>query len=250
MKPVADVVLSPPFNLSGFHSGSLRPPSPSFAGIQSLDWQLARVAQEKFDAYWATQKPTFLPPDIYGRFKEAWLDLGAGTGGFFLELSARHPDILFVPVERCKTRGKTLARRTKKFKRDNFLGIRGNVVAHIASAIPAASLDRIYILYPCPWVKNSQRKNRWFLHPIMPHIVRALKPGGLLVWASDQRFYIEEARYVCGKKYPLEEISFGPLAPNEINLLADFPQGRTKFEADFLGQQQPCFELIVRKNAD
>jgi tRNA G46 methylase TrmB len=113
--------------------------------------------------------------------------------------------------------------------------------------VPDARIDRTYILYPCPWPKTAHRRNRWYLHPIMPHLVRTLKPGGRLVWASDQEFYIDEARFVCESRYGLEVLAHGAISPNPYNDLEAFPGGRTKFERTFLEGGQPCYELVVRK---
>ena len=54
--------------------------------------------------------------------------------------------------------------------------------------------------------------------------------GRLIIWASDQRFYIEEAHHVCTKFYGLSPLAFGPVEPNAYNDLGSFPGGRTKFE--------------------
>ena len=150
-------------------------------------------------------------------------------------------------MERCRHRAKRLVSKSQRLGRSNFLGIRGNAIPAMLHSIPDNSLERIYILYPCPWVKNSQRKNRWYLHPMMPHLFRTLKKDGLLIWASDQKFYIDEARYVCETHYKTAILVHGEIAPNEFNDLAHFDGGRTKFESDFLGQGLPCYELVVRK---
>src|SRR5207245_2382784 len=110
--------------------------------------------------------------------------------------------------------------------------------------------ERVYLLYPCPWPKTAQRKNRWYLHPIMPHLVRILKKDGMLIWASDQKFYIDEARFVCEQRYGLEILIHGAIAPNSYNDLEHFPVGRSKFEQMFLSQGLPCYEVIARKRAE
>ena len=82
------------------------------------------------------------------------------------------------------------------------------------------------------------------MHPIMPHLVRTLESKGTLVWASDQKFYIDEARYVCENHYQLKVLAHGKITTLE----EPFPKGRTKFEKTFLEKGQSCYELIVQKS--
>jgi len=216
----------------------------NFARV-SRDVRASRFAA--YDAYWKQQDKRLIPQSLFESDKPLWMEIGAGTGAFFVEMARQNPDRHFIAVERDKERGKILAKKTVKVGLSNFLGLRGNVIPPLICEIPDASLERIYILYPCPWPKTSQRKNRWYLHPVMPHLLRILKPGGLIVWASDQSFYIEEARFTCQTHYQMEVLAFGEIAPNIYNDLAKFPGGRSKFERTFLASGQPCYELVVSK---
>lgn len=210
-----------------------------------IDWEIRRKQYSQFEDYW--KERAAIPSELFQKGNRVWFEIGAGTGGFFSELSGLHPDVRFLAMERCRHRARALVKKSQRVGRENFVGLRGNAVPTMIHSVPTGALERIYILYPCPWPKNSHRKNRWYLHPIMPHILRALKPGGLIVWASDQKFYIDEARYVCEKHYQTEVLVHDEIKANEWNDLEKFNGGRTKFEADFLGQGLPCYELIVRK---
>lgn len=56
-------------------------------------------------------------------------------------------------------------------------------------ALPEASLDRLFLMFPDPWPKTRHAKRR-FVHPEMiPIVARALKPGGLWRVASDDPTY-------------------------------------------------------------
>jgi tRNA (guanine-N7-)-methyltransferase len=211
-----------------------------------LDWDLSIRATEKFDNYWLQKKKNLLPENIF-RKRRLWLEIGAGTGAFFLELARLHPETEFIAIERCRMRAKRLVKRTARSGLPNLHAIRGNAISALIGDVPAESIAKIFILYPCPWPKTSQRLNRWYLHPIMPHLDRVLKPDGILVWSSDQEFYVNEAQYVCQKSYGMETLSHGRISPNAYNHIADFPGGRTKFESAFQSAGTTCYELIVRK---
>ncbi len=215
--------------------------------LTRLKWDLERIASRKVNDRKTAAKFHLLTPDLFERSENIWMDIGAGSGSFFAELARLHPDRFLIAIERSKLRGQRLAQKARKVGYPNWIGLRGNCIPALIHGVPTEKLERIYVMYPCPWPKNSQRKNRWYLHPIMPHLVRALKPGGLLIWTSDQQFYIDEAKWVCESFYHLRTLIHGPIQPNRYNHMNQFPGGRTKFERDFLGRGLPCYELIVQR---
>lgn len=212
--------------------------------LARLKWDMQRRERRTPTSFAEQKKFQVIDQSLFARPEPIWLEIGAGTGAFFAGLAERNPDRLFIALERCKLRGQRLARKAEKT--ENFFGYRGNAVPALVHGVPAGRLERIYILYPCPWPKNSQRRNRWHMHPVMPYLVRALAPGGFLVLASDQKFYVDEARWVCENEYGMKIPIHGRLEPNEWNGLEEAPQGRSKFERDFLLRGQPCYELVAQ----
>ncbi len=56
-------------------------------------------------------------------------------------------------------------------------------------ALPDASLDRLFLLFPDPWPKSRHAKRR-FVHPAaLPELARVLKPAGAWRIASDDPTY-------------------------------------------------------------
>ncbi len=212
--------------------------------VSRMEYDLRDRGRKRYDAYWEGNHRPVFPPALFDSDVPVWLEIGAGSGWFFVSLAELHPSHRLLAVERCRMRAKRLVRRAKRSGLPNLFAFRGNAIPAVIHQIPERRLDRIYILYPCPWVRMSQRKNRWYLHPMMPHLVRCLRPGGHLIWASDQRFYIEEAKYVSERHYGLTTRACGELKPNPYNSLDLFPQGRTKFEHSFLSSGVPCYELV------
>jgi tRNA (guanine-N7-)-methyltransferase len=55
--------------------------------------------------------------------------------------------------------------------------------------LPAASLDRIYLIYPDPWPKRRHWKRRFVQDASIVEIARILRPGGEFRFASDSPDY-------------------------------------------------------------
>lgn len=206
-----------------------------------------RRSSEPFDAYWSDRNITMIPEAVFSQPLPITLEIGAGSGHFLVDLARLYPERYFVAIERDRGRGLNLIRKAERSGLGNIIGLRGNAVAAVAKQIPNESIGCLYFLYPCPWPKNSQRKHRWYTHPAMPHFFRILKPGGKIIWASDQSFYIDEARWTLEKVYGMRTLVHGEITPNEHNDLGRFDGGRTKFERSFLMNGLPCFELVAQK---
>lgn len=212
-----------------------------------LRWDISRASLEQYEKYWGEKAFRLIDPAHFLQEKDIWLEIGAGSGYFFSKLAAQYPDRFFIAIERDKSRGVRLVRKVAREMAPNLVGYRGNAIPALLNGVPDQRIERLYFMYPCPWPKNAHRKHRWYLHPVMPHLLRVLKPGGLIVWTSDQKFYIDEARFVCESVYGMKVLAHGEIALNEWNDLAHFDGGRTKFEQTFLKAGQPCYELIVCK---
>lgn len=230
------------------HSWPLTAPTPKLRlHLPGHDTNSKSSPFSKYETFYTGMRHCEIPIDQFPDYKQIWLEIGSGSGTFFLELAKRNPQNLLMAIERDRMRAKSLLKRTEKRDLDNLVSFRGNIIPTVINGIPWESLDRIYILYPCPWPKRRHTKHRWYFHPVMPHLVKTLKKGGRIVWASDSGHYIDEARCVCEQYYSLKSLAHGRLTPNPYNDLEIMPEGRTKFETAFLKSGKNCYELIVEK---
>ena len=117
------------------------------------------------------------------------LEIGFGGGEHLIAEAAQATEIGFIGVEPF-VNGMAKAVTTIV---DTGLG---NVRLHAGDAtplldwLPAASLDRVDLLYPDPWPKKRHWKRRFVSRENLARLARVLRPGGVLRFASDIPDYV------------------------------------------------------------
>ncbi len=144
--------------------------------LQLVDELLPRL---RFDAA-ALQSPT-------------WLEIGFGGGEHLAHQAELHPDVCFIGAEPFVNGVAKLLALIEAKKLAN-IRIHDGDARYLIEALPAASLERIYLLYPDPWPKERQKKRRFVTGETLGHIHRLLAPGGLFLFASDIADYVEWTR--------------------------------------------------------
>ena len=61
----------------------------------------------------------------------------------------------------------------------------------LIARLPAASLARVFILFPDPWPKARHHKRRLLQAELVEDLARVLKPGGRLRFATDWADYAD-----------------------------------------------------------
>ncbi len=85
---------------------------------------------------------------------------------------------------------------------------------HLIGLLPAASLDRLFLLFPDPWPKARHAKRR-FVHPaLLPAVARALRPGGEWRIATDDPTYQAWVAEVFAGAARFEQVSVADTRPD------------------------------------
>lgn len=124
-----------------------------------------------------------------------WLEVGFGGGEHTLALLREHPATAIIASEvyehgLCSL----LTEIVPEGQEDSFavperLRLWPADARELLLALPEASLDRLYLMFPDPWPKARHAKRR-FVHPeMLPIVARALKPGAEWRIASDDPTY-------------------------------------------------------------
>ncbi|PWS38515.1 tRNA (guanosine(46)-N7)-methyltransferase TrmB [Falsiroseomonas bella] len=124
-----------------------------------------------------------------------WLEVGFGGGEHALEQVAAHPEAAYIASEVFENGLCSLLTRLVAEGEEATGALPKNLrlwpqdARHLLAALPEASLDRLFLLFPDPWPKSRHAKRR-FVHPsLLPLVARALKPGGTWRIASDDPTY-------------------------------------------------------------
>jgi tRNA (guanine-N7-)-methyltransferase len=116
--------------------------------------------------------------------REIHLEIGFGGGEHLAARAREAPGVGFIG---CEPFVNGVAKLLATIETDGLTNLRlrmGDAMA-LVGALPAASLTRIYLLYPDPWPKRRQHKRRLVSPESVALFARALKPGGELRFATD-----------------------------------------------------------------
>ncbi|HEY5412621.1 MAG TPA: tRNA (guanosine(46)-N7)-methyltransferase TrmB [Caulobacteraceae bacterium] len=121
--------------------------------------------------------------------REIWVELGFGGGEHLAAQAEAHPDVLIIGAEPFVNGVASLARHVAD------LGVQ-NVRLHpgdgreLLAALPEASVDRVFVLFPDPWPKTRHHKRRLINAETIAELARVMKPGASLRFVTDWADYL------------------------------------------------------------
>ena len=128
--------------------------------------------------------------------RERWLEIGFGGGEHACAVAEAHPEAGLVA---CEVFENAICSMLSRLVPDegseadgplpDNLGLYTQDARPLLRAVPDATLDRLFLMFPDPWPKSRHAKRR-FVHPVMvAEVARALRPGGVWRVASDDPTY-------------------------------------------------------------
>jgi tRNA (guanine-N7-)-methyltransferase len=130
-----------------------------------------------------------------GPVEEVWLEVGFGGGEHALAQVAANPRAGLIASEVFENGLCSLLSRLVPEGGEGTAPLPGNLLLwdadarRLLAALPDASLNRMFLLFPDPWPKARHAKRR-FVHPaLLPAVARALKPGAEWRIATDDPTY-------------------------------------------------------------
>ena len=134
-----------------------------------------------------------LDDPLSGLGERRWLEIGFGGGEHLAHQAALHADVSFIGAEPFVNGVAKLLALIEEGALDN-IRIHDHDARVLLEALPDASFERIYLLYPDPWPKARHNKRRFVSAETLAHFHRILKPDGLFLFASDIDDYVAWTR--------------------------------------------------------
>lgn len=173
---------------------------------------------------------------------QVWLEIGFGGGEHLAEQAARHPDVLLVGCEPFLN-GVGSALRHIEDRALTNVRVHAGDARLVLDALPQASLDRVFILFPDPWPKARHHKRRLIQDDTLTALVRALKPGAPLRFVTDWKDYaawtLERAVRTPGLVWRAERAEDWRAAPPD--------HVPTRYQEKLLGDTAPIYLDFVRR---
>lgn len=118
-----------------------------------------------------------------------WLEIGFGAGEHIVGQAIRHREIGFIG---CEPFINGIAALLAAVRENGLNNIRvwTEDARLLLARLPAASLERVFILFPDPWPKARHHKRRIIQGDFLDLLARAMAPGSALVLATDHAEYL------------------------------------------------------------
>ena len=173
-----------------------------------------------------------------------FLEIGAGKGGFAVEMAKRNPDACYIAMERVSdwvVLGAERAILTLPEREDNLRFIIGDA-KDLLEYFPEHSVDCIYLNFSDPWPKAGHAKRRLTYRAFLEIYKKLLKEGGALKLKTDNvglfDFSLEEFE-AFGLNIEWQSRDLHHSEYNEGNVM-------TEYEKNFSDKGQVIYSAHVR----
>jgi len=229
----------PPRSCHGRRQGRrLRP------GLQALMRDmLPRLSVARPPAPGGLDPGALFPPLAAGRPRPVWLEIGFGAGEHLAYQAQAHPHVGLLGAE-VFVNG--IAQLLRRVAADDLAAVRifQGDARDLLEALPAASISRVFALFPDPWPKARHHKRRLIQRETLDHLARVMGDGVELRLATDDMPY---ARWILEHMAGHPDFIWLAEAPGDWRERpADWPPTRYEAKARARGRR-PVFLRYSRR---
>ena len=141
----------------------------------------------------------------FGRRAPLVVEVGSGRGEAVVAAAQERPDRDFLALEVYKP---GVAQTLVQVRQHGLTNVRlaiVNATEALATMLPAACAEELWVFFPDPWHKKRHHKRRLVDDSFMPLAHRVLRPGGVLRLATDWAEYAEQMAEVVARAEGFEE---------------------------------------------
>lgn len=136
------------------------------------------------------------PAAIFQREAPLTVEIGSGQGHAIVHAAEHNPDRVFLAIEVFRAGLARTMIRADWAAVDNLRLIEANAPEVLEHALPAGSVDELWVFFPDPWAKVRHNKRRLVSSEFVALAHRALQPGGRIRLATDWQDYADQMREV------------------------------------------------------
>lgn len=126
---------------------------------------------------------------VFGRVAPRVLDLGCGNGRFLVASALARPTHDHLGVELVPPALRMAVARAGERGLTNCKFAWGEASAFLRERVPAGSLAEIHLYHPQPYYEASKTDRRQLTPAVLACMHRALEPGGILVFQTDNKAF-------------------------------------------------------------
>ena len=165
------------------------------------------------------------PTTVFAREAPLTVEVGSGQGHAIVHAATHHPERDFIAIEVFRAGLARTMIRAEWAAADNLKLIEANAPEVLERALPAGSVDELWVFFPDPWAKAKHNKRRLVSSDFARIAARALRLGGVVRLATDWQEYADQMREVLDAADGFERDFEGEWAPRfEGRVLTAFEQ--------------------------
>jgi tRNA (guanine-N7-)-methyltransferase len=154
----------------------------------------------------------------FGRDARRVVDLGCGNGRWLIHSALERRDVDHVGIDLVPPAIKLASLRAGQRGLTNLKFAWGDATEFILERALGESLDEVHLYHPQPYYDPAKKARRQLTPAVLLAIWRALRPGGIFVFQTDNSAFARYARKIAGALFEWRELA---------TPWPDAPRGRT-----------------------
>lgn len=219
--------------------------------LRQMRSQLVQTLLPQLQLTLPSDEGLLAPAELFPQpIRALWLEIGFGAGEHLLAQARANPHVGLIGCEPFINGVATLLADIGREPPDN-LRLFTEDARLLLPRLPAASLQRVFLLFPDPWPKGRHHRRRFITDATVGALARLIVPGGELRVATD---HVDYARWtllhLCSAGSPPDAFAWTARRPGDWRRPpADWVETRYQRKAEAAGAA-PIFLSFRRQGGD